>query len=414
MMRPNQRSRRGLKALLKRWWMVPVVLLLAVAAVRGSGARQEKASAYWVEVERRDLDLEAPFTGSVRAMRVAEYGPPTLGNVWDFRIVYMAREGSEVAAGEPVLRFDTSELEQELRVHLADRDAAQKELEERQKDFESQLKEQELAIEEALAQERRAQITANVPEDLVARTTLAKAAADLRLARDEVAHGKERMEFLKRRSRTELGVLRDRRDRAVAALAETERAIELLTVRATSAGLVLYRADRKGQRKKVGDASWRGDRILEIPEPGAMRVQAWVQEADSGGLRVGLPAQVRLEADPERGVLPARVASVQQTVERRRDLGEGAIVRIELTLAETDLAMLRPGMRVQGTILVEERDSRLAVPSAAVAAGPSGPVVSRRTLFGAATRPVELGSRSKGWVEVVHGLADGDEIRVSR
>lgn len=398
---------------IRRWWIVLAAIVLAVAVVTGTRAREEKTTA-WAEAERRDLDLEVPFTGTVRAVKVAEYGPPTLTQFWNYRIAFIAREGGEVAAGDPVLRFDTSELEQTLRVHIAERDAAQKELERMQKDFEAQMTEEVLALEEAQALERRAQITTDVPEDLVARTTLEKAAVDLRLARDEVAHHTDRIEYLKRRSSAELAVMRDRRDRAAAAIAETERGIELLTVRAQSAGSVLHRVDRRGQRKKVGDTCWRGDRILEIPEPGAMRVQAWVEEADSGGLRVGLPAKVRLEADPERGVLPARVETVQQTVERHSDFDEGAVVRLELALEGSDLDLLRPGMRVQGTILAEERDARLAVPVAAVAPGPSGPVVSRRTLFGAASQRVELGSRSGEWVEVLDGLEEGDEIRIYR
>jgi multidrug efflux pump subunit AcrA (membrane-fusion protein) len=142
-------------------------------------------------------------------------------------------------------------------------------------------------------------------------------------------------------------------------------------------------------------------------------VDAWIPEPYAAGLTVGLPAKLRLDAQPDRE-FPAKVASVQQTVERRSDLDEGPIVRLELSLEDADLAKVRPGMRGQGRILVEERDDRLAVPIAAVEGGPSGPVVTRKTFFGVATRSVELGRRSGSWIEVVAGLDEGDRVMARR
>jgi hypothetical protein len=396
----------------RRWWIGLTVASFAIAVI-ASGGDGEGAASSWVEVTRRDLGLEVPFTGRLRALRVAEYGPPSLAQTWEYRVELIARDGSEVAAGDPVLRFDASELEQDLRRHLAERDAAQKEYLERSKDFEAQTSEQELALEEAKALERRAQVGADVPAELVARSTLEKAAIDLALSREEVAHRGERIAYLKRRRQTELALLLDRRDRATTAVAETERAIELMTVRATAAGTVSLRADERGQKRKVGDNCWRGERVLEIPEPGALLVDAWVEEAESGGLRPGHPATLYLDAHPDRA-LRGSITSVLQAVERRTDLDKGPIVRLELGLDETGPDRARPGMRVQGTILTEEQQDRLVVPVAAVSAGAAGPVVTGRTLLGAAQRPIVLGRRWGEWVEVVAGLEAGDQVLVSR
>jgi multidrug efflux pump subunit AcrA (membrane-fusion protein) len=392
----------------KRSGLLLAIAALAITAIARTGAHQG-AAAVWTEVERRDLHRETPFAGRLRALQVAEYGPPTLNQIWEYRITFLAPEGSVVEAGEPVLRFDSSELEQSLRRHLADRDAARKEYEQRSKSFEAEISEQELALEEAKTQERRAQITADVPPELVARTKLEKAAVDLELARNEVVHRQERIEYLKRRSHTELNVLRDRRDRAALAVTETEHAIGLMTVRATAKGTVSHRANRRGQKKKVGETCWRGDRVLEIPEPGALRLDAWVKEADSGALRTGLPATLRLDAHPDRA-FRAKVHSVQQTVERHSELDPGAIVRLELSFDDVDPELVRPGMRVQGAIRADEYPARLAVPVAAVAAASGGPEVTRKTFLRSVTRPVVLGRRSGNWVEVVEGVEEGDWV----
>jgi multidrug efflux pump subunit AcrA (membrane-fusion protein) len=365
------------------------------------------------EVEERGLDVGVPFTGRVRALQVAQYGPPQLTKVWDYRLTFIAPEGSVVTAGDPVLRFDTTELEQALRRNQADRDAAATELERRRRDFAAEVSAQELAFEEAKANQRRAEIDAQLPRDLVARSKIEKAEVDLELANNEISHRKERVADLGRRSKTELGILRDRRDRAAAEVAEIERSIELMTVRASSPGTVSHRSDRHGAKKKVGDSCWRGARVIEIPVPGALHIDAWVKESESGALRVGLPATWWLEAHPEQS-LTAKVATLQQTVERASELDPGPIVRLELSFAATDGQPIHPGMRVQGRIQLENRPRQVVVRAAAVRPGASGPIVVKKRLLGTVDQPVEVGTRSGDWVEVLSGLEPGDRVVMPR
>ena len=100
-----ERLRRGRKPI------VALLVVVAIAAVARVRAR-ERAGEVITRVEERALDAVVPFTGRVRALQVAQYGPPPLTQVWEYRITELAREGSEVAAGDVLIRFDTTELEQ--------------------------------------------------------------------------------------------------------------------------------------------------------------------------------------------------------------------------------------------------------------------------------------------------------------
>ena len=51
----------------------------------------------------------------------ASVGPPQLSGVSDFKISFMAPEGTEVAEGEPVLGFDTTRLHYDLARRYTDR-----------------------------------------------------------------------------------------------------------------------------------------------------------------------------------------------------------------------------------------------------------------------------------------------------
>ena len=91
---------------------VSILVWLAVAKMGGG-------SDTWLRVDRRDLVLEISTEGELRAVDSALIGPPQLRRLWNFQISMIGPEGEEVAAGQPVLGFDTTELRQRLRQSTA-------------------------------------------------------------------------------------------------------------------------------------------------------------------------------------------------------------------------------------------------------------------------------------------------------
>jgi hypothetical protein len=352
-----------------------------------------------------------PVTGRLRAVRVTDYGPPMISRVWNYKISYMAPEGVDVEAGEPVIAFDTAELEERLRRNQAARDRAEETLKKRLQDLGVLLREENLAITEAEAQVRRSELATDLPEEVTARRQLEKAAIDHELAERELGYRESRMAYLDQRARAEVESLEAQRDRAAEEVAEIEGRIESMTVRAERAGIVMYKVSGdQAEKKRLGDNAWRGEKVIEIPEFGEMVVDAWVLEADAGSIGSTLEAELFLDADP-RQVLRARVANLQQTVERRSDQDRRKVVRLELAVTQADPALVRPGMRVHGSIVVERRPPVVAVPVAAIQRSDAGPVViARRWLRGGERRPVELGRRDGSWVEVKSGLEEGEQV----
>ncbi|HEX2463247.1 MAG TPA: HlyD family efflux transporter periplasmic adaptor subunit, partial [Thermoanaerobaculia bacterium] len=365
----------------------------------------------WVAAERRQLDRTVPITGRLRAVRVTDYGPPLISKVWNYKISFMAPEGVDVEAGEMILAFDTADLEERLRRNLAARDTAEETLKKRLQDLGVLMREESLSITEAEARVRRSTLESDLPTEVVARREIEKSAIERELAERELGYRESRKAYLDQRSRAEIGSLEAQRARAAEEVAEIEGRIESMTVRAQRAGVVMYKATgNDGNKKRLGDAAWRGEKVIEIPEFGEMMVDAWVLEADAGSITKNLDAELYLDADP-RQILRATVSDLQQTVERRSEQDPRKVVRLELTVTRADPAQVRPGMRVQGSILVERRPPVVAVPVSAVQRGESGPFVTTRRLWrGKERRTVELGRRDGPWVEVKSGLDEGDQV----
>ena len=79
----------------RRSLLLLLLVLLAAGVVVTVGAR-ERSGAQLTEAQERALTIEVPFAGRLRALQLAEYGPPELAQTWEYRITFIAPEGSEV------------------------------------------------------------------------------------------------------------------------------------------------------------------------------------------------------------------------------------------------------------------------------------------------------------------------------
>lgn len=385
--------------------------LVAVAAVVWLGVRTLSASGdgTWGTVERGDLVLGVAVEGELEARDGAFLGPPTITQQYNFRIAFMAPEGQEVRRGQPVLGFDTTELENRLQQRIADRDSAETEIEKRETDLAKRRAELELRLAEARANLRRTELQLETPEDLMAANALATQRIDRDLARREIDYLEERLALLERQADAELGTLEERRARAAARVREIEDHLERMRVTAPRDGVVIYHSDWQGEKPKVGDTVWRGRPVLQVPDLSRLQAAGSVDEAEAGALAPDQPVTLRLDAHPDRPI-QGRVAGIGRTVQRRSPRDPVKVVRLDIALDAVEPEIMRPGMRFRGRVETERVEDAVLVPAEAVLATPGGPVVYRRSGLGhEAVRP-ELGRRSDDAVEVLDGLRPGDRV----
>ena len=387
-----------------------VVLLAVVAALwLAAGRASASAEGDWVEVRKDDLVIGVPVSGVLSSVQAVRIGPPQIKDVWDYKIAFMAPEGMQVMPGQPVLGFDTSELERELLDKMAERDSAQKELEKRQTNLEMSLRATGLQLAEAEARHRRAALKVDVPPELTAAKELAQAREDLALATREIAHLKQKTRLETGQGQTEIGALVNRRDRAAGRVREMQEAIQRMTVKAPKAGTVVYVTGRGDEKKKVGDQAWRGMSVLEIPDLGHMRAHGEIDEADAGRVAVGQRVTLRLDAHPDEA-FTGRVRTLGGAVQTKSQFNPLKVVKLEIDLDRTDSQLMRPGMRFYGTVEIERAAKTLVIPAEAVFNRPDGPVVYRRSGWGSEEVKPELGRRNDRLVEIRSGLAAGDKV----
>ena len=107
-------------------------------------------------------------TGEIESANSAFFGPPTVRDIGQFTISFMAPEGRVVKAGTPILKFDPQELMTKLRDKSNVLNEKQKALDKQEIVAREVIAEVRLKQQEAIADLDKAILKADIPIELLA------------------------------------------------------------------------------------------------------------------------------------------------------------------------------------------------------------------------------------------------------
>ena len=231
-------------------------------------------------------------------------------------------------------------------------------------------------------------------------------------ALEEVAYLRRKIESSERAARERMAALENQKLQAQRRVQEIQANLEHMLVKAPRDGTVVYVPDWRGEKVKVGDSTWRGRNILEIPDLSKMAALGEVDESDAGRVAMDQTVRLRLDAHPD-DEFRGHVVSLANTVARQSPLNPLKVLRIDVSLERTDRTKMRPGMRFRGSIETGRILAATLVPLDAVFPTDRGPVAYRRRFGVVAAVPLELGARNAKSVQVRSGLKPGDVLRLA-
>jgi multidrug efflux pump subunit AcrA (membrane-fusion protein) len=382
---------------------LPVVVSLACGKPDLGGARV-------VAAQRQDLVLDVEVTGTLKSLESEQVGPPqSVSGVWEFKILRMIPEGSKVKVGDEVIAFDPSELERKLADYENEVASISEELGKSRSEGALTSADDRLDLEDARAKLRKAEMKADKPADLTAELTLRLSGIERDLADREVAFRRQRDGAKRAQERSTISILTGRLNRARERVTEFKSYIEAMAVKARRAGTVVYKQDWRGEKKKPGDGTWRGETLLEIAALDKMAAEGQVDEVDASKVTVGQRVGLRLEAHPDREYA-GLVQEVGSLVRTESPESRVKIAELQCKLLETDPMLMRPGMRFRGRIEIARLPGVLQVPLAALVSNPRGATVNKLAGREPRPTPVTVGRRSREMVEITGGLQPGDRV----
>src|SRR4051812_31865008 len=141
-----------------------------------------------------------------------------------------------------------------------------------------------------------------------------------------------------------------------------KQALDEATVRAPQEGTVITKNVAVGTviASATGSVSG-GTTIVQMANLGTVRIRALFNETDIGNVHPGEPANVTVDAYPDR-----RFSGVVEKIEPQAVVQQNVTMFPVLVNLQNGEGLLRPGMNGQVSVLIDERDGVIAIPNDAI------------------------------------------------
>jgi HlyD family secretion protein len=217
-------------------------------------------------------------------------------------IVYLAKAGAVVKAGDRLVEFDRAAQIKTAHDREAEYRDFLEQINKKRADQGAARAKDETELVQAANGARIAELDL-LDKDLVAPIVAEKNALSLEEAKARLAQLGQTFELKRRSEAADLRILEIQRDRAMNAWTHAERNAEKMRIVSPLDGLVVLKTIWKsGSFGEVqeGEEIRAGQPILEVVDPSAMRVKAKVNQADIERVRIGQPARITLDSYPSR------------------------------------------------------------------------------------------------------------------
>ncbi len=392
-----------------------IIVVVAVIAmiVISNLTNREDLSTLFAEVQQGDFEVVVTTTGELQAEVSTDIkGPEGLASrnmrFGSIKISDLVPEGTEVKAGDYVATLDRSSVDNTLKDELDRLESLQTDLLKKQLDttislgnlrddllnLKFNMEEAEITLEQSKYE----------PPTTIrqARISLDKAQRSYEQAQSNYAlKVKQAMADIRD---TELQVAKQSRK-----VAEMQDIIRKFVITAPSDGMVIYKREWNGSKRKVGSEISPWDPVVAtLPDLSAMISKTYVNEIDVSKVRAGQPVRLSVDAFPDK-TYTGVVLSVANIGEQLPNTD--AKVFEVITKIDGSDPILRPSMTTGNQIITQTFTDVVYIPLETVfATEDSIPFVYRKD---GTRQVVVLGESNENDVIVEQGLKPGEKLYLS-
>lgn len=312
-------------------------------------------------VKTGDFSKTIVLTGSLKAQKFEHFIVPVT-NSWRLQIKWMVKEGEFVKPGDPVVRFDTSTLGNDIENLENSLQVKKEQKQQKIADYHHQKFELEVRLKQAEIDYKKAQIDASIPPGIEAKYEYDK--KQLELKKKEQALKNSRVEKVTKLLALDSDIKQldiDTRE-VLTKLERYKKTLKNMTLMAKTEGTLVYEKMRWEDRKiQVGDTVFSSMPVAYIPDDESLQVEAWVNENDIHHIRAGQKVKMLLDALPQRQ-LTGTVKEILNSAEDKKQWGKSNYFRANIELDSRDITIMKSGMSVKCIVQVASYPDVLLVP----------------------------------------------------
>ena len=376
-------------------------------------ASERKSAALYTKVTKVDFEISITTTGELRAENSFDVKGPEIAQrgevrAADLRIQDIVPEGTEVKKGDYVAQLDRSQFDNTLK-DIQDR------LDQLQKDLTMMLLDSAVTLSGYRndVQNQRYIVDADsitlINSQYEPPMTVRQAEINFDQSRRTLGQRKKKYSLNVAYAKFKIDVQRVIIGRITRRKNDYEDILNAFTINSPSSGMVIYKKDWRGIKRKAGSMITSFDRVVAtIPDLSSMMSRIMVSEVDISKLKPGQKANVVVDAFPQKtfnGVV-ATVANIGEKLPNT----DSKVFEVMIKIAGTD-PLLRPLMTTGNKVALQTFTDVTQVPIECVQAEEDSiPFVYTKK---GTKQIVLLGAQNEKYIIVEKGLNSGDVVFLS-
>jgi HlyD family secretion protein len=427
---------------MKKILLIVFAILVAAGLVTFMVVKQQSGytKVLTAKIVRQNLSTVISGTGQIKPATYANLGATAMGRVTHLYV----KEGDHVKKGQVVATIENVQQEASVQAQQAQIDSSKTDV----KSFQAAEKTGEANLERAKADLEQKKLDWDRAQGLYQAGILAKQDFDAKKAAYDTAVATiAQMQASIGQAKAQTDSARAKVNNAVAQLRYNQNALDKTVSIAPFDGIVTNEPVREGETVVEGIQNTNGSTFMTIADMSVVTAEVKVDETDIVNVRIGQPADVTIDAIPNR-VFKGHVTLVGDqallrstgvaTSQSTTGTEEAKDFKVVVTLDQPDDS-LRPGLSTTAKITTAHKDNVLSLPIQALTIKTpdkptaSGNVQAASTSSSASSNlqdqqgvyvldkdthgklrahfvPVKTGITGATDIEVLSGLKEGDEI----
>ncbi len=386
--------------------VVAIIILIVITKVTS----KKDISNLYAQSEKGQFDIVVTTTGELQSKKSTDITGPEFSQsrnirAMDIKITDIVPEGTEVKTGDYVATLDRTAFDNSLKDELEKLTTYETNLEMKILDtavtlsnLRDNIKNLRFSVEEAAItlQQSKYEPPTTIRE---AEISLDKANRSL----DQNIRGYSlRVEQAKSDMRTAKTNLSEQKVR----VSDLQTVLSKFLITAPSSGMIIYKRDRMGSKRKVGSSISPWDNVVAtLPDMSSMISKTYVNEIDVSKVKPGQHVEIVVDAFPEKSYT-GTVTSVANIGEQLPN-ADAKVFEVQVEVDGSD-PILRPSMTTGNKIITKTINDVTFIPLECVQTGPDSiPFVYMKN---GTRQVVVLGESNENNVVVEKGLTAGVQI----
>ena len=392
---------------------IVAVLAIIILIVIGRISKKKDIANLYTEAKRDQFDIIVSTTGELQAENSKDIAGPEFTmsrniRAMDIKITDLVPEGTEVKAGDYVATLDRTSFDNSLKDELERLTTSETNLEVKMLDtavtlsnLRDNIKNLRFTVEEAAITLQQSKYEPP--------TTIRQAEIALDKAQRSLDQSIKGYALRVEQARSDMKTIKFNLSEQRQRVADLQKILSKFVITAPADGMVIYKRDRLGSKRKVGSSISPWDNVVAtLPDMSTMISKTYVNEIDVNKVKSGQKVEIMVDAFPEKSYTGA-VTSVANIGEQLPN-ADAKVFEVQIKVNGSD-PILRPSMTTGNKIITKTINDVTYIPLECVQAGADSiPFVY---LKNGNKQVVVLGESNENNVVIEQGLEPGAIVYLS-